>query len=73
MSGSFRYLRRGLFALAILASLGFGATQAVANSDTPRLPCNPTDPGADTYCWLNCSFYGHMEGVCTPFSFCECS
>lgn len=55
MSRSFTFLRQGLFGIAILGSLGFGATSAVAKPEEPqRIICppgrEPCDCGDRQYC-----------------------
>ena len=69
-------LRRGLLGAAFVASLGFGATQALA---VPREAssddgwCVVSDPGKDAYCRSWClKSYQVSEGYCTAQGRCTC-
>jgi hypothetical protein len=56
-------LRKGLFAAATAAALGFGATQALAAPDeaAARRAC---DPSQDVRCMERCQSAGADTGVC---------
>ena len=61
MSRSLSYLRRGLLGIAVVGSLGFGATQAFANPD----------PGVDigSCPWLPFPFASECDEECGFSSF----
>jgi hypothetical protein len=75
MRGSITYLRRGLLGAAIVGSLGFGATQALA---VPRETvsqdgtCVWGDPGARSICQSYCQANYYNDGACTRKGFCAC-
>ena len=75
MSRTLLHLRRGLLGAALLGSLGFGASQALA---TPREAagtdgtCLYGDPGARSYCRSWCQSEGYRDGACARQGFCAC-
>jgi hypothetical protein len=75
MSRSLSYLRWGLLGIAVVASLGFGATQAFATPDHGRqgfcpMVGEPTPfPECEAGCpegYVHCSGFG--ECVCVPMA-----
>jgi hypothetical protein len=74
MSRSFSHLRRALFGLAFVGSLGFGATQALASPEAARAPryC-PVGPGGQPYYSDYCGFYcAYGVGYCNEVGVCRC-
>lgn len=61
-------LRNGAFALAIAATLGFGATQALAGT-APAQAARSCD---DTLCNWECEQLGAGGGYCNSYGQCEC-
>lgn len=59
-------LRRGMLALAVAGSLGFGATQAFAVPAQARLGvCPPySGPTFNTECDMSCQSQGYDYGFC---------
>lgn len=75
MRGSITYLRRGLLGAAIVGSLGFGATQALAGprgAVTQDGTCVREDPGSRSYCRSYCQANYYADGACTRQGFCAC-
>lgn len=71
MSRSLSYLRRWLLGAALLGSLGFGVTQALATpaQDARRNMCTEE---WEAYCDAECTpLEGHCRGV-GPYVWCEC-
>ena len=59
MSRSLSYLRRGLLGIALVGSLGFGATTAFAALDTTtRKPDWCADGTSYCYCLADCVMHG---------------
>ncbi len=77
MSRSLLYLRRGLLGIAVLGSLGFGATQAFANAIWVPIGgyCERFDPRATAICSDLCDSRGYyLGGVCNwRTNSCECA
>ena len=75
MSRTLSHLRQGLLGAALLGSLGFGASQALA---TPReatgtaATCLYGDPGGRSYSRSYCQSEGYRDGTCTRIGFCAC-
>ena len=57
-------LRKGLFAAATAAALGFGATQALAAPDEAASSRRACDPSQDVRCMERCQSEGADTGVC---------
>jgi hypothetical protein len=67
MSRSLSYLRRGLFSLAFVGSLGFGATQALANPEQWPYPYPSCELGWSIYIPQHgcpeCTYGGYCNGT----------
>lgn len=68
MSRTLTLLRNGAFALAIAASLGFGATQALAGT----APAQDARTCNDAECYDYCISLGAGYGSCDSYGNCEC-
>lgn len=74
MNISFPLVRRALLGAACVASLGFGAVQAVATPGTAAdVPlCSVNDPNS-TVCNSECRRKGYSGGWCDPsYTTCSC-
>ena len=67
-------LRRGLFSLATAATLGFGATQALAAPAADKPAKFACDAAADARCNTWCQSRGYDAGWCNPIYVggCQC-
>lgn len=62
MSRSFSYLRRGLLGVAVVGSLGFGASQALAAPPQASHQRVCYEAYCDDYCWRNWFATGQCSG-----------
>ena len=71
MSRALSYLRGGLLGIAVVGSLGFGATQMLASTEPPaqRLSCPAT---GDDYEYEPCQSYCGGAGYCSAIGQCRC-
>lgn len=73
MTSSAMLLRKGLFPLAVVLSLGFGASQALATpkveSGSARRLCAPEQ---STACRNDCLARGYDGGLCYSGGLCQC-
>jgi hypothetical protein len=70
MSRSMTYLGRGLMGLAMVASLGFGATQAFGSAEQARVRTCPAT-GYD-YAYASCRIGCAVGGYCGYDGICRC-
>lgn len=68
MNGRMGFLRRSLYAVAVLGALGFGAAQAFGSPTPPSAAraCN------DTECNWECEQLGAGYGYCDEYGQCQC-
>ena len=68
MRRSIHHLRRALFGAAVLGSLGFGASQALASQPKPSAAA----VCGQAQCILECVRRGYDYGHCLPQGGCAC-
>lgn len=76
MSRTWSYLRRSLLGAAVVASLGFGATQAFAVPAVARFQSCPISTSGPYFygpCEEYCYDQGYDFGYCSEYGSCTCT